>query len=248
MNCTQIQKLLPLYAGHDLGERREQSVTAHLQSCAACSLAAADFRDARALMHDFAPPVFGDEVYAEIRKNVRARIEGQPRTPSLFDSIAVWFQPRFAWTAAAALLITISVGGVYFIIKGFNVRPAIVVNVPKRVAPPVEPVPETRGDVPLNPGEGPPKRRQANIPKRQRQSDRMTAPDRDNSLVAYSSDAQSATIQSSSPIIGTDNLDSGTRGADKTLRLEIQTRNPNIRIIWFAPKEPKPLAVHAKGI
>jgi Putative zinc-finger len=248
MNCTQIQKLLPLYAGHDLAQRRERLVTAHLQSCAACELAAAGYRDARALMHDFAPPVFGDDVYAGIRRNVWERIEKEPRTRSLFESMAVLFQPRFAWTAAATLLITISVVGVYFIIKGFNVRPDIVVSVPQTAGPHVEPIPATRGGVLLNADEGLSKPRQADVPKRQRKSDRMTAPDRGNSLAAYSSDAQATTIQSSSPVIGTDNLDLGTRGAEKALRMEIQTKNPNIRIIWFAPTEPKPLAVHSKGI
>jgi hypothetical protein len=248
MNCAQIQKLLPLYAGHDLAQRREQLVTTHLQSCAACALAAVGYRDACELMHDFAPPVFSEDVYAEIRKNVWQRIEREPRSRSLFELTAVWFQPRLAWAAAAALLITISAVGVYFMIKGFTARPPVIVNIPQPVGPRFEPGPETRDGVPLNPGEGPPKQRQADVPKRQRKSDRMTAPDRGNSIAAYSSDAQAATIQSSSPVIGTDNLELGTRDAEKTLRMEIQTKNPNIRIIWFALTEPKPSADHSKGI
>jgi hypothetical protein len=233
MNCKQIEELLPLYAGHDLAQRREQLVIAHLQSCTACSFAAAVYRDARELMRDFAPPVFGDEVYAEIRKNVWQRIEIKPPPPSIFESIAVWFQPRFVWTAsAAALLITISVGGLYFIVKESTVRPVNVVNVPRTFTGEVGPPPETPGGVPLTPGEGSPKQRQA--PKRQRKPDRIAAPDRANALVAYSPDAQVTTVHPSAPIIGTDNLDLAPRGSEKALRMEIQTRNPNIRIIWFA--------------
>ncbi|HEX3086042.1 MAG TPA: zf-HC2 domain-containing protein [Pyrinomonadaceae bacterium] len=247
MNCKQIEELLPLYAGHDLSQRREQLVTAHLQSCTACSLAAAGYHDARELMRDFAPPVFGDEVYAEIRKNVWQRIERKPPPPSIFESIAVWFQPRFVWTASvAALLITISAGGLYFIVKESTVRPANVVSIPKPVTPDAGPPRETRGGVPLTPGEGSPKQRQANMPKRQ--PDRIATHDRGNALVAYSPDAQT-TVQKKTgaqpsrlPIRASktlalqsaDDLDLAPRGSEKALRMEIQTRNPNIRIIWFA--------------
>jgi hypothetical protein len=243
MNCTQVKELLPLYAGHDLANNREHLVTAHLQTCAACSLASAAYRDARELMHGFAPPVFGDEVYAEIRQNVWKQIERVPRTRSRFESIAIWFQPRLAWAAAVVLLISVSVAGWYLITKQFAVRSTVVINGPK---PEIQPQQEMRADHPVNPGGKPLKQRQADIPRRQRKLDRMVAPDRSDSVVAYSPDAQVNQIQSSAPVIGTDNLDLGARG-EKTLRMEIQTKNPNIRIIWFAPSEPKPVTP-SKGI
>lgn len=240
MKCTQIQELLPLYAGHDLDERHEQLVTAHLQTCATCSLAADGYREARELMHDFAPPVFGDEIYAEIRKNVWKRIENESPARSLFESMAVWFQPRFAWTAAAAVMITISLVTLYFVVKEFDVRPVNVVSVPRIVTPAMGPPPETRDGGPLIPGEGPRKQRQADRTKRQRKPDRIMAPDSGNSLVAYLPDAQVPTMQNqsfSAPTAGTENLDSAAYD-QKTLRMEIQTKDPNIRIIWFLSESP----------
>jgi hypothetical protein len=248
MNCKQVNKLLPLYAGHDLAKSREHLVTAHLQTCATCSLAAAAYRDARELMHDFAQPVFGDEVYAEIRKTVWQQIERKPKGRSIFESITVWFGPQFAWAAAAVLMITISIVGLYFINREFTVRPTGIVDIPRTIVPAIGPVPERQAGAPLIPGEGPPNRRLANMPKRQRRPDRMVAPDRGNSLVAYSPDAEGPTVQSSSPVVGTDNRDFAAPGADKTLRMEIQTKNPNIRIIWFSQREPKPLTTPSKGI
>ena len=247
MNCAQIEELLPLYAGHDLSTRREQTVTAHLQTCAGCSLAAAEYRDMHGLMRDFASPVFGEEVYAEIRKNVWERIESQPQAASIFESIAAWFQPRLAWAAATALMIIVSFVGLYFVVKEFKVQPVVIVEVPK-VVPAFAPAPEVRGGVSSHPDEGTLKQRQANVPKRLRKPDRMVAPDRGNSLVAFSPDVETTTIQASAPIVGTDNLDLAAPISDKTLRMEIQTRNPNIRIIWFSQREPKPVTVNSKGI
>src|SRR5262252_4554730 len=102
MNCTQIEKFLPLYAGHDLSETRRQLVAAHLVSCAACTAAVADFQHARIVMHGFASPVFSDEVYADIRQSVWRRIDSDSR-PSPFAAVAAWFRPRLVWAATAAL-------------------------------------------------------------------------------------------------------------------------------------------------
>jgi hypothetical protein len=236
MNCTQVEELLPLYAGQDLAEGREQLVTAHLQSCAACSLAVAEYRETRGLMQDFTPAVFDDEVYAAIRQNVWEQIESQPQSRALFEWISVRFQPRLGWAAATALMIAVSFVGLYFIGKEFNGRPTAIVDGPRTFMPVVGPPPEALGGAPLIPGEGPPKR-QVNSRRRQRKPDRMVAPDRGNSLAAYSPGAEVSTVQSSSPAIGTENLDSAVHD-QKTLRMEIQTKDPNIRIIWFLSESP----------
>jgi hypothetical protein len=134
-------------------------------------------------------------------------------------------------------MIAVSFVGLYFIVKEFTVRPTVIVDVPRIVVPAVGPVPETPGRAPLNPGEGPPQQRQANGRRRQRKPDRMVAPDRGNSLAVYSPDVEVSTVQSSSPAIGTENPDSAVHD-QKTLRMEIQTKDPNIRIIWFLSESP----------
>jgi hypothetical protein len=246
MNCTQIEKLLPLYAGHDLSGRREQLIAEHLQSCAACSNIAAEYRETRDLMPDFMPPVFNEEAYAEIRKGVWERIETESRAPSLFEAIAACYQPRFILTAAAALLIAVSVVGVYFLNKRSAVRSDAVASVPLTALTPGPTAGEKPGSGLPRSNEGITEQRQADV-KRQRKPDRKVAPDRGDSLVAYSPDAQAATNESSSPITDADNLDLSARDSSKSLRMEIQTRDPNIRIIWFTQRDPKPVA-HSKGI
>ena len=56
MNCNQVESLLPLYAGRDLDAKTEGRVSLHLQSCAACADVAAEYRDTRQLLEDFAAP------------------------------------------------------------------------------------------------------------------------------------------------------------------------------------------------
>ena len=248
MNCTQVEKFLALYAGHDLSGRRERAVATHLQTCRACAVAVADYREARELVRGLTPPAVSDDVYSEIRNSVWRQIETESRH-SLFESMAVWFRPQFVWTTAVvALLITVSAVGIYFVAKRSSIRPETIADKPKEVIQPENRPDERRVSGPSNPHDEIPQPRQANMAKRPRKLDRTVAPDRANPLVAYSPDAQVTKSESPAPIIGKDNLDMAGREAEKTLRLELQTKNPNIRIIWFAQREAKPVAGHSKGI
>jgi len=248
MNCNQIEKLLPLYAGHDLDERRERTVATHLQVCTACTVVVAEYREARESVRGLTPPVVSEDVYSEIRNSVWRRIEAESR-PSLFQSMAVWFRPQFVWTTAvAAVLITVSIVGLYLIAKRSTTRPGVIADKPKEVIQQENRRNDTQAGGPSNPREEIPQPRQAVIPKRQGKPDHLRAPDRANSVVAYPPDTQVVRTQSSSLIIGRDNSDFAVPDSEKSLRVEIQTKNPNIRIIWFAQRDPKPAAGHAKGI
>jgi len=241
MNCRQIEKYLPLYAGHDLSGSREQLIAAHLQSCGACTEALADFQNAREIMQTFAVPSFSDEVYADIRKSVWRQIESESR-PTLFAAVAAWFQPRLAWTVAAAMLVTLSVVSVYVLAQKFTVRPKVIAGVSNLGLP-------SQPDSGENSGSNSPKPerrrrpRQADVPNRQQRPVRTEAPDRSIAARAYSPDVQVPKVESSSPIIGADNVDLGSG----SVRMELQTKDPNIRIIWFTQGASKPVA-HSKGI
>jgi len=237
MKCSEIEKFLPLYAGHDLSARREQLITAHLQSCAACSGAAAEYGAARDLLHNFTPPAFSDEAFAEVRKRVWQQIETESRVPSLFEAIAAWFQPRLVWTAVAALLVILSVVGVYFSARKFSVRPDAIVDVPRTLPPPPNRPGEAIAAGPSAADKKSTGPRRTDVPKRQRKPGRLVAPDRAGSAAAYSRDARGTTSESAAPIIGTADLDLGSRASAGTLRMELQTRDPNIRIIWFTQRD-----------
>jgi Putative zinc-finger len=250
MNCSQIEKFLPLYAGHDLDRRREHLVETHLETCVGCAVAVADYRAARELVRGLTLRVVGDDVYSEIRNNVWRRIERESR-PSFFQSITVWFQPRFVWTAAAAtLLIAVSIIGIYVVAQRSAMQTAAVANQPREVNQPKNEAVERLVNGPVDEREDNsiPPQRQAGVLKRRGKPDHLRAPDRGNSLVAYLPDTQVARSESSSPIVAREDSEFAAPNSEKSLRLEIQTNNPNIRIIWFAQQAAKPAAVHSKGI
>jgi hypothetical protein len=211
-------------------------IAAHLQTCSACAAAATEYREMRKLIEGFAAPAFGDDVYAEIRKSVWQQIETESQAPAFFEAVAGWFQPRIILTAVAALLITVSVVGVYLLTEKQAVGP-VIANVPAPVLPPDHKPGASVGSAVPKPKTADTGQRQADVSKGQRKPDRRVAPDRGNALMAYSPDAQATTMQKKTGALAlqsADNLDLAPRGSEKTLRMEIQTRNPNIRIIWFA--------------
>ena len=131
MNCKQVEKFLPLWAGGDLESTRERSLREHLASCKACAAAASEYHETRQWLEEFAAPAFSDDVYAEMRQNVWRRIEIEASGPSVSQVIAGWFQPRWVWAPAAVLLIAIAV--YFFVIMPVN---ALMARLNRGEAPP----------------------------------------------------------------------------------------------------------------
>ncbi len=116
MNCKDVEPLLSLYVGRDLEEEPSQRVAAHLQSCTQCSLAADEYAWASQLLQEYGPPRLSDEIYAGIRAEVLNEIERKshaPVWPGVFSQlISALVQPRMKWITAA-LLLAIAVTALY---------------------------------------------------------------------------------------------------------------------------------------
>ena len=116
MNCKNVEPLLSLYVGRDLEEEHSRLVAAHLQSCTKCTLAADEYGGAGQLLQGYQPPFFGDEMYAGIREQVLNKIEREshaPVRPGIFSQLFLALvQPRMRWVTAA-LLLAISVTVLY---------------------------------------------------------------------------------------------------------------------------------------
>jgi hypothetical protein len=117
MNCKSVEPLLSLYVGRDLEEEHSRLVAAHLQSCTQCSLAADEYTGASKLLQGYEPPFFSDEIYAGIREQVLNKIERESRgpvRPGIFSQLFLApVQPRMRWVTAA-LLLAISMTALYF--------------------------------------------------------------------------------------------------------------------------------------
>ena len=243
MNCKQIQELLPLYVARDLEETRAQQVTAHVQSCAECAGSADEYRETRQLLQQFAPPPFSEAVYAGIRQRVLREIEREATAPGLSRLLESLFRPRLRWAVATALLFAVSVFAFYFIANRTNDRrdgqqvaesgrtvggPTSSSIKASEVLPPASPV-NNRGPV-------------QGLAGGTHQSQRKrTAGAPDRSATVNSADTRSMTAQTLPD--GRSEPDAvparEPATSEKTLRVEMQTEDPNIRIIWFTPQPTK---------
>ena len=244
MNCKQIDELLPLYAGRDLDEKRARLVGEHVEICSACARAANEYQETFHLTQQFTPPVFSDNAYASVRRRVLSEIENEPASPALAQVFVSWFRPRMTWAVASVVVIVVAAFAVYFLAN----RPTN----PQQIA-------DNRGKTSDNqsatsavstpqppPSASSPTER---YPQPQRRAPRSL--NRSTVAAKLNDSLPRATKRSPS------GRDSVTPDAvpnhdstlpDRTLRVEIQTRNPNIRIIWFTGQETKSGTRNLKGI
>ena len=229
MNCKSVQEWLPLYVGRDLEENRNRVITAHLQSCAACSGLATEYHETRQSLGDFTPPSFGEDVYSSIRQNVLREIEREaPDTtpgplPQLFLNV---FRPRLVWAVASILLFAVFLFAFYFIGHRGNIN---------------QPVVGLKAEaLPYSPTDGPSKSPVETKIKPHRILARKRFGLADRGAIAAMNTRVQPSIRSeaaleSNKIAGP----TAAQSSDKFLRLEMQTKDPNIRIIWLTPQRTK---------
>ncbi|HEX8853700.1 MAG TPA: hypothetical protein VF754_09450 [Pyrinomonadaceae bacterium] len=107
MRCTKIEKLLPLYVGDDLNGTREASqVAVHLSECVGCRRRAEELEASRRLLTLHAPPAFDDAFFEGVRRNVMREIEDESQRPAPLFHFGRFFAPRtLAVAASLALLV-----------------------------------------------------------------------------------------------------------------------------------------------
>ena len=233
MNCKQAEEVLPLYAGHELEEKHATLVTEHLQTCAACARIADEYRESVQLMEQFAPPVFSDAVYAGIRQRVMSEIEAEAMAPAWSQTIASLFRPRLTWAIASVLLVVVSIFAIYFVINGVNDEQQLADKTPTKIQPGAKENSNSRPQVGNRPDLSPP----VNTGGKKQQLAGVLQPSRKRSR-----DTQPSSLPE--PIVIPQN---DSAALVKTLRVEIQTKDPKIRIIWFVQQETKPVVPNSKG-
>ncbi|MCA1630572.1 MAG: zf-HC2 domain-containing protein [Acidobacteria bacterium] len=245
MNCERAAALLPLYAAGDLGGARGDEVEAHVAACGDCRKVAGEFRESRALLFEaFETPEFGAEFYANIRGSVLEKIsrDREPSTPSF---VAALFGRRAAYaTAFAVALFVLALALQHF--RG-GVRETTtplasggqIADAPQQEQRRGSEAPSQQNAEKNEPTPNP--TRTAAAPRRE--STRRAAPDRRREPVlnTVAHDDESATVAQATPSVD------GTRGASESAspataapevsRIEIQTADPSIRIIWLAPRK-----------
>jgi Putative zinc-finger len=236
MNCKNIRELLPLFVGHDLDDKRKAHVTSHVETCHECSVAAEEYRASRQLLKHFAPPQFGEDIYDGIRQSVLREIGREAAAPSGSQLFAKLFQPRLRLAFATALLLAVAGFSYYFITMRTSEQP-LVSETGRELKPGatavINPTPS-----PLQAPNGPP---QSIIVQRHNPSATNGAgADRPYTERKKNTVATPNLVAAKSPDVSTRQINNlvapnaNPAAAEEPLRVEIQTRDQNIRIIWFA--------------
>jgi len=216
--------MISLYVAGDLVGPPEREVAAHLAACEKCCRIAEEFSESSSLIAQvFATPEFGAEFYSGIRCAVLGEITRDRRLskPSLF-------RPRWFYATAFAAIVIIS--GV--MLQHF------VSN--RRESPRDPALASARPTWGQATGTNSPSSSQAaHVPKSPRdkrtQIARVMRPSTSTLTSASTSFSpaalESTTLASSAP--------SGPASAPQISRIEIQTSDPNIRIIWLSPRKSR---------
>lgn len=236
LNCKRTARMISLYVAGDLVGAPEREVATHLVACDACRRLAEEFSESSSLLTEAcAPPEFGAEFYSGIRHAVLGQIASDQMLskPSLF-------RRSWIYATAFAALVIVSAMMLQHFVSTRRETPPIVARAPQAT------------DQPTSPTEVPsPERKHelrgtrsaqsnnvlafANRRGSSRHSEETRIPNELVAVQARDSSAQIAPVMQSSISVGP----VAREASSQVSRIEIQTADPNIRIIWLSPRESR---------
>jgi hypothetical protein len=230
MLCAHAEKLIPLFAGDDLPAREADALRLHLESCASCHRLAAEFEESRDWLREFGAPQFDESMLDGMRDSVLRDIACiEDRTRGVQWVITVWPGWNLRFMASMSMLLLIALIAAYAY-RGARPRP----------------VPDKKDVVITNQGFYPNNERvkpspvpaQRSLPKRGRiipGARPVKSPDQEIAHMSLSSSPINI-----EPAFGPPGGDTGKDDSmfnREMTRIEFQTADPNIRIIWLTPKD-----------
>ena len=266
MNCKATEKLLALYAGDDLPARQARRVALHLDSCPKCEKLAGEFGASVALSRSNAAPEFDSNFFDELRRDVLTQITPQPQTPFATFLAHRFAPRRMNYVCGLALICASSLFASYIYFNQLhhtrvpqNVRISIAETLqstsdiddshdlhtaitPKRVGKRRTTTAKASQQVRqiriLTAGSN-----GIYITPRTIDSESLLVEDltamRATKEITLSETVASATVtddsNSEDRTNNTASVESAVTSAEM-LRIEIQTPDPNLRIIWLSPK------------
>jgi hypothetical protein len=239
MRCTHAEKLIPLFAGDDLPAREADALRRHLKSCANCRRLAAEFEESRDWLRGFSAPQFDDVVLNDMRDSVLRDIGRIENRAQWLQWIVPAWDLRFTASVAVLLLIL-------FAAYAYRGRKP-------------QTIPDKENVVKINPGGG--QKQSTNDARRNDEVNPSPVPAQQPPLKRERRINENRGVKPvrlpdiavvNAPIVppiinigpvfeplplGADlAMDDAIFNREMT-RIEFQTADPNIRIIWLAPKE-----------
>jgi hypothetical protein len=260
-NCRTITRMMALYVAGDLVGEPEREVVTHLAACQSCRQLAEEYSESSSLLTQaFAPPEFDTEFYTGIRHAVLGKIndEGITSTRPIFG---LWGRN---WLYAGAVVAVVIATLALLLVRGISREPSRELAVTPHARPATPEQRKEENSAASRESSGPPLKpdRVVQQTRRPHQLFALTVSRRRNPPIEAarkpdaSDTAQTARNirQESAPAISA--LESVTLSGQSASspsvvassaeisRIEMQTADPNIRIIWLAPRdsrEPGPL-------
>ena len=231
MNCRRIEKLIPLYVEGDLDTGQADQVRAHAKSCPNCNGLVAEYKESQRWLRSFAPPHFDDALLDDLKLGVLEKINEQEEPVSFLNAIAGQWTRRLVLAASVALLIAFGVLAFYVY---QNNRNDIVAESgteqgeqSREIALQLEAVKQApRASFSIKH-----RRHMANAQRRLGAARRHA----NSEQVAERLDEPGARHDVATETSA--GLSDDPAASQEMLRIEIQTSDPSIRIIWFSPKE-----------
>ena len=257
MNCKKAAQLIPLFVEADLDAAEMQYVTEHLKDCNSCRYIVQEFQASQLLLHSVALPEFHEAAFAQMRNSVLNEI-ARPKISDLITPIWHW---KVAFAASLAMIILTS--GIVMYRRSTTEN--IVAQTPSTsdkkhefsvVASSKDLVKSSSvSSKALKPRRGRKNIAQGEVSASERNPGKIgtnhSSPERaiaiDNEIITAKSVAPfgandlSANIPSfmPPPAPQAENV-AAQLPEPEMLRIEIQTADPNIKIIWLAPKDANP--------
>jgi len=233
MNCRRVEKLIPLYVEGDLASGLADRITSHIEWCGRCNFLADEYRESQDWLHQCEPPMFEEAALTNMKVEVLKQIESTSEGTSLLASLIQHWGRRQILALSTAVLLVLGMVMVYvYQARGTVSRPA-----PELVRIPPGEEPSAPENEPRLVG-GPEKASEARLARRHRAPRRHSIV-RSSYVDPMIAESAVAPVEPHGGTEAGDVLPEHHRnaGSPATLRIEIQTSDPNIRIIWFAPKE-----------
>jgi hypothetical protein len=237
LNCKRTARLISLYVAGDLVGAPEREVAAHLAACEGCRRLAEEFTESDSLLTQaFTPPEFGAEFYSGIRHAVLGEIASERML-----SKPSFFRPRWLYATAFAAIVIASLVMLQHFVSSRRATPtdvareSSVTGQPKSQSSDVQ-SPRKKHELPGT------RSAQSNVLAlaRPRGSSRHFGEMRQTDALMTSraervSGTQIEPAMPSSTSAGSVALEESSQVS----RIEIQTADPNIRIIWLSPREAR---------
>ncbi len=212
MTCSEARRLLPLFTGEDVSAEDAQALSRHLAGCPSCSREEAALRKALERVREARP-----EVDAALREEVRQRVLRRISRPR--GGLPALLVARPGWVTVAVLILAGGLVGLSLLRDRGNregtVPSTTIVEKPAPAASQPEAVPAE----PVRP-----------LTAESEAAATLPSPSKKSAIRIPRAAAKPA---SEKPVVVAQAVSGETAAGASPVRIEYQTSDPAVRIIWF---------------